>query len=362
MDYRNTAGEQLDTSEWNPAFLTGTAESRQREICAASDLVDLCIDLSAQQQFAGIVGKSRAIREVFVNIRKVAAVETRVLLSGETGTGKELVAQALHHLSPRSDRPFIRVNCGALPADLIESELFGHERGAFTGATQRKTGRFEWADGGTLFLDEIGELPLPLQAKLLRVLEKGEFERLGGDKTIRGDVRIVAATNRELRKEVDGGTFRRDLYYRLNVFPITLPALRKRKEDIPLLTAHFVQYFNKKLKKDIRWITDRSMHALYHHTWPGNVRELENIMERAVVLSDDRVLQVQLPPPTAVPRPFPLKTMEEVERDHILRVLRATDGVVQGPDGAAEILAMHPSTLRSRMRKLDIRKINVFEK
>jgi transcriptional regulator with GAF, ATPase, and Fis domain len=279
------------------------------------------------------------------------------LILGETGTGKELFARAIHNLSTRSTRPLVKVNCAALPAELIESELFGHEKGAFTGAIARKTGRFELADGGTIFLDEIGDLPRKLQAKLLRVLQEGEFERLGSSRTLTVDVRVIAATNRDLAKSIAAGTFREDLYYRLNVFPVTLPSLRERPDDVPLLVRHFVEKYGKKLGRPIDTIPEPVMAALARYAWPGNVRELENIIERAVILSDDATLQLdetlEADRHPALPTTGPA-TLEEAERDHILQVLEATNWRVRGNGGAAEILDINPSTLRSRMKKLGI--------
>ncbi|MBE0595891.1 MAG: sigma 54-interacting transcriptional regulator [Desulfuromonadales bacterium] len=304
-----------------------------------------------------IIGQSHPLKSVLFNIQQIAATDTTVLILGETGTGKELVARAIHAASHRRDRPMVKVNCAALPANLIESELFGHEKGAFTSAQARQIGRFELADRNTLFLDEIGELPLESQAKLLRVLQEGEFERLGSSRTIKVDVRILAATNRNLEEEVRQGRFRQDLWYRLNVFPITAPPLRQRREDIPLLVNLFVSKFSRKMGKKIERIPSAVLRALQHYDWPGNVRELENVIERAVINTGGLSLQLRddlknslAPGMTAGPR----QTLEEVERGHIVQVLEETRGRIEGSQGAALILGINPSTLRSRMRKLGI--------
>jgi formate hydrogenlyase transcriptional activator len=312
-------------------------------------------ELQLDEKFGEIVGQSDAIKYVLFKIAQVAPTEATVLIMGETGTGKELVARALHGASSRKDRPLVKVNCSALAPTLIESELFGHEKGAFTGAVGRKPGRFELANGGTIFLDEIGELPPELQVKLLRVIQESEFERLGGNKTIKVDVRIIAATNRNLKMEVDRGTFREDLWYRLNVYPITTPPLRQRKEDIPLLVQHFVATYGRKFGKSISSVSPRTMDDLQTHTWPGNVRELANVIERAVVHSQGNVLQVvdHFKPASET---APTETLEEVEREYILRTLDNTGWRIEGPHGAAKILGLNPSTLRTRMIKLGIQR------
>jgi transcriptional regulator with GAF, ATPase, and Fis domain len=282
-----------------------------------------------------------------------------VLVTGETGTGKELVARAIHSASSRSHRAFVRVNCAALPATLIESELFGHERGAFTGAEARKQGRFELANGATIFLDEIGELPPESQAKLLRVLQEGEFERLGSSRTLNTDVRIIAATNRDLKAEVERGVFRRDLWYRLNVFPIVVPPLRERGEDIPVLVGHFVKTFAERMGKAIDSLSPAAMKALEDYSWPGNVRELANVIERAVISSKGSTLLLA-EPLVSYPtngRAADLKPLEEMERDYIVRALIETGGRIEGPNGAALLLGLNPSTLRGRMAKLGIRRL-----
>jgi formate hydrogenlyase transcriptional activator len=287
----------------------------------------------------------------------VAPTDATVLLQGETGTGKELIARAVHQQSGRRHRPFVTVNCAAIPSGLLESELFGHERGAFTGAIA-KTGRFELAHQGTLLLDEIAELPLELQPKLLRVLQEQAFERLGGTRTRSVDVRLVAATNRELAPMVDAGKFRADLYYRLNVFPVTIPPLRHRPEDIPPLVRHFVRHYARHLHKHIDMIPAKVLDALTHYHWPGNVRELQNVIERAVILSPGPALHLALDelPQSRPPEGSPVlvRTLEEVERDHILRVLRETNGVIGGPQGAATRLGLRRTTLLYRLEKLGI--------
>ena len=317
-------------------------------------------ELQRDSSFGEIVGESDAIKYVLFKVTQVAPTDTTVLITGETGTGKELIARAIHEASSRKDRPLIKVNCGALTPNLIESELFGHEKGAFTGAAARKPGRFELADGGTIFLDEIGELPLELQVKLLRVIQENEFERLGGTKTIKADVRIIAATNRNLKAEVENGTFREDLWYRLNVYPITVPPLRQRKEDIPLFVEHFVNGYAKKFGKTITSVAPKSLQHLQAHSWPGNVRELANAIERAVIHAKGSVLQlVDRFELTTEEQPFTVKTLGEVERDYIMETLEQTGWRIEGPNGAASILGLNPSTLRTRMLKLGIHRRNI---
>ena len=305
-----------------------------------------------------IIGESAALKEVLRQVEIVAPTDATVLLQGETGTGKELIARAIHRLSARQDHPFVTVNCAAIPSGLLESELFGHERGAFTGAIAQKIGRFELAHQGTLFLDEIGDIPLELQPKLLRVLQEQEFERLGSTRTRRVDVRLVAATHRELAQMVDAGHFRADLYYRLNVFPLTIPPLRQRPEDIPLLVRHFVRHYARLLHKHIDMIPAEALDALMHYDWPGNVRELQNVIERAVILSTGPALRLaldELPQSQPTERlPVPVRTLEEVEREHILKVLRETNGVIGGPQGAAARLGLRRTTLLYRLEKLGI--------
>jgi transcriptional regulator with GAF, ATPase, and Fis domain len=317
-------------------------------------------EIREEYKFENVVGESTALRAVLRKVRKVAAVETTVLLTGETGTGKELIARAIHDGSPRKDRPLIKVNCGAIPRDLVESELFGHEKGSFTGAIQQRIGRFELADKGTLFMDEVGELALETQVKLLRVLQEREFERVGSARPMKVDVRLIAATNRDLPREVAEGRFRADLFYRLNVFPVRIPPLRERPEDIPLLVQHFLAQLQRKLAKPLRSVAPSSLEQMRRYPWPGNVRELQNVMERACVLA--RGPEVELPEalraapagPSSAEAPIP--TLADFERMQIRRALAAARGRVHGQSGAAAMLGVNPSTLRSRMQKLGITK------
>jgi formate hydrogenlyase transcriptional activator len=310
----------------------------------------------AEAQFADVVGASAAIGRVLAKVRMVAGTDSTVLVTGETGTGKELVVGAIHGLSARKDKILVKVNCAALPSGVIESELFGHEKGAFTGALTRRIGRFELANGGTLFLDEVGDLPHDLQAKLLRVLQEGEFERVGGTQTQKVNVRLVAATNRDLASAVGEGRFRADLYYRLNVFPIAIPPLRERVEDIPALVRHFVMIYAAKMGKSVGTITEQVMGKLMAYHWPGNVRELQNVIERAVILSTRGRIELddQLAPPVADTRTKATATLEEIERDHILSVLQQVGWRVSGVRGAANILGLKRTTLEARMSKLRI--------
>jgi transcriptional regulator with GAF, ATPase, and Fis domain len=300
------------------------------------------------------------MRQLYAVLERVASTDVPVLIEGETGTGKELVAEAVHQLGPRKAHPLIKINCAALPPSLAESELFGHEKGAFTGAQAQRKGRFELADGGTLFLDEVGELSQELQAKLLRVLQDGTFQRVGGDRTQRVDVRVIAATNRTLSREVAAGRFREDLWYRLNVFPITVPPLRQRKEDIPVLAQVFVERCCQRLGKPVLELPHSVVQALQAHDWPGNVRELQNAIEQAVLTSDGRALrlaELSLAPSASAPDGSSRAgTLEEVERAHILQVLESASWKLEGQDGAAALLGLKPSTLRSRMAKLGIQR------
>jgi len=308
-----------------------------------------------KHQLDHILGQSDGLKYVLYRAEQVAPQNTTVLILGETGTGKELIAAAIHNMSPRKERPLITVNCAALPGNLIESELFGREKGAFTGADARQVGRFEVADGSTLCLDEIGELPMELQAKLLRVIQYNEFERLGSSHTIKVDVRIVATTNRDLDEEVRQGRFRQDLYYRLNVFPITVPPLRQRKDDIPLMVQSFIERYSRKLGKQITTISKETMKTLQDYPWPGNVRELESIIERAVILCPGPVLQLADKLEITAPvLSLALRTLEETERNQVVKILSETRWRIEGKDGAAAILGIHPSTLRARMHKLGI--------
>jgi formate hydrogenlyase transcriptional activator len=300
--------------------------------------------------FAQIIGKSPALETVLEQVERVATTGATVLVEGETGTGKELIARAIHNLSSRCGRPFIKLNCAAIPLDLLESELFGHERGAFTGAIAQKIGRFELADKGTLFLDEVGDIPPALQPKLLRVLQEQEFERLGGTRTHHVDVRLVAATNRNLAEMVKLGEFRSDLYYRLNVFPLMLPPLRERREDIPALVTHFVEIFGRRLGRQIERIPPETMSALSSYDWPGNIRELQNLIERAVILSDSGVLPNPLPVAISPTPP----TFTDWERSVILNTLEATSWVIGGLNGAAAKLGLKRTTLICKMERLGI--------
>jgi PAS domain S-box-containing protein len=324
-------------------------------------------EIKAHHDFAQIVGQSPALLEVLANVRHVALTDASVLVTGETGTGKELIARAIHFSSRRQDRPLIKVNCAALPGGLVESELFGHEKGAFSGAVAKRLGRFELADGGTIFLDEIGELPREAQAKLLRVLQEREFDRVGGTAPVKVDVRVIAATNRNPFQMVQEKTFREDLYFRLNVFPIHLPPLRERRDDIPLLVQFLVCKFAQRIGKHLEGIAEPTMRRLEEYPWPGNIRELENVLERAVILAAGPVLDIApnlLPMPAvpAIAAPLvsgpaarePRPTLEAVERDYILIVLGQTNWVIAGPHGAAKMLGLHPSTLSHRMKKLGI--------
>jgi formate hydrogenlyase transcriptional activator len=315
------------------------------------------------REFERIVGKSPALEAVLEQIERVAPTDSTVLIQGETGTGKELIAQAIHNVSPRYGRPYVKLNCAAIPFDLLESELFGHERGAFTGAIAQKIGRFELADKGTLFLDEVGDIPLALQPKLLRVLQEQEFERLGSGKTHCVNVRLIAATHRNLTEMVARQQFRSDLYYRLNVFPIVLPPLRERPDDIPLLVSHFVEVFSRRMGKQISSIPEETLDAFTSYSWPGNVRELQNLIERAVIRSDNGVLANPLLPlhanlvganPTNVILVGPNVTFKDSQRTLILRALHASAWVVGGPQGAAARLGLKRTTLISKMKKLGI--------
>jgi len=312
------------------------------------------------RRFEQIIGNSRALESVLEEVEQVAPTDSTVMIQGETGTGKELIARATHNLSGRCGRPFIKLNCAAIPFDLLESELFGHEKGAFTGAIAQKIGRFEMADKGTLFLDEVGDIPPGLQPKLLRVLQEQEFERLGSTRTHQVDVRLVAATNRNLAAMVKRNEFRGDLYYRLNVFPISLPPLRERREDIPALVEHFVEIYSRRMDKQIERIAPETMSALTSHQWPGNIRELQNFIERSVILTSGNILH---PPLASLKNGVEAEslgaiTLEDAERDHIRKTLEQTRWVVAGPKGAAARLGIKRSTLYFRMQKLGISRTN----
>jgi DNA-binding NtrC family response regulator len=362
-------GELLKANEWlskeidehrrSKKSLQGTYEEiKQLKDRLQAENIYLQQEVAREYNFGEIIGHSNALSHVFLRVEQVAPMNATVLLTGETGTGKGVVARAIHSRSARKERPMITVNCTSLPANLIESELFGRERGAFTGANTRQIGRFELADGGTIFLDEIGEMPLELQSKLLRVIQEGEFERLGSPRTINTDVRIIAASNRNLEVEIKNGRFREDLFYRLNVFPIKMPPLRERKEDIPLLVNHFVDKFNKKIGKKINTVSKETLNALQQYHWPGNVRELESVVERAVITSQGNTLQVldrfnSIRNPEE-PAGQEVKSLAELEHDHILQVLQITGWRINGKNGAALLLALNPSTLRARMQKYGI--------
>jgi formate hydrogenlyase transcriptional activator len=318
---------------------------------------------SYERRFEQVIGSSPALESVLEQVERVAPTDSTVLIQGETGTGKELIAHAIHNLSARCGRPFVRLNCAAIPLDLLESELFGHEKGAFTGAIAQKIGRFELADKGTLFLDEIGDIPGALQPKLLRVLQEQEFERLGSARTHQVNVRMVAATNRNLLEMSNRGEFRNDLYYRLNVFPVLLPPLRERREDIPALVSHFAEFYGRRMSRQIEHIPPATMSALTSYEWPGNIRELQNLIERAVILSEDGVLPNPLPagltsgrtasPAAAIASPAPT-TLKDSERVLILRTLESVGWVIGGPKGAASKLGLKRTTLIHKMQKLGI--------
>ncbi|CUS36051.1 Formate hydrogenlyase transcriptional activator (fragment) [Candidatus Nitrospira nitrosa] len=313
-------------------------------------------ELRLEHGFEDIIGDSDALKQVLKQVEVVAPTDSTVLIQGETGTGKELIARAIHRLSGRSERTFVKLNCAAIPTGLLESELFGHERGAFTGAITQKAGRFELADKGTIFLDEVGEIPLELQSKLLRVLQEQEFERLGSTKTVRVNVRLIAATNRDLKTMVEAKQFRGDLYYRLNVFPVTMPPLRDRREDIPTLVRYFTQHYAGRMKKNIQAVPAKTLEILSSYTWPGNVRELENLVERSVILTQGTDLQVPISElqTTNESTVSSMTALEEAERDHILRALQETKWVVGGAAGAAARLGVKRTTLQSKMQKFGI--------
>lgn len=337
--------DELDRARREIRKLKVDAEAESRPVrCEATQL-----------SHGDIIGNSETMRETLAHVEQVAVTDSTVLLLGETGTGKELLAHATHNLSRRRDRAMVTINCAALPPALIEAELFGREKGAYTGALNRQVGRFELADGSTVFLDEVGELPLELQVKLLRVLQEGELERLGSTKTITVDVRVIAATNRNLDDLVRKGEFREDLYYRLNVFPIRVPPLRERYEDVPALVWAFVQEFSERMGKTIERIPKRTMEAFCEHLWPGNVRELRNVIERGMILAKDHILRVSIPASDETNTTRAM-TLAEVERRHIVQVLDRTGWRVRGRGGAAEILDVKPTTLESRMEKLGVRR------
>jgi formate hydrogenlyase transcriptional activator len=362
--FATRAGVELEREQADDKLREALAEVESLKNRLQAENVDLQEEIRTEHKFDEMVGQSPALVVVLQKVERVAETDATVLVTGETGTGKELIARALHSRSARRHRPLVKVNCGAVPASLIESELFGHMKGAFTGAIDRRVGRFELADGGTLFLDEVSELALDTQVKLLRVLQEQEFEPVGSSKTLRVDVRIIAATNRDLAEEVRLGRFRSDLFFRLNVIPLTVPPLRQRPEDIPALVTYFVSRFAKKFGRKIDRVSRETMDLLARYRWPGNVRELQNIVERAVVLATGPVLTVDaellsvgdVAPPAGTTSTHDGKplSMRDAERQHIEAVLQQTKGVIEGPEGAARILNLNPNTLRSRMKKLGI--------
>jgi transcriptional regulator with GAF, ATPase, and Fis domain len=328
-------------------------ELRELKERVEAENVYLRHEIGMSDLHGNIIGQSDIMKAVLVQAEQVAKTDSTVLILGETGTGKELLARAIHRMSERKDRPLVVVNCAAMPAGLVESELFGRERGAYTGAVSKQIGRFEVADKATIFLDEIGELPPEVQAKLLRVLQEGQFERLGSTKSIRVDVRVIVATNRDIEKEVEEGRFRQDLFYRLNVFPITVPPIRDRREDIPLLVSAFCHEFSERMGKNIKSISRRSIEALQKYSWPGNVRELRNVIERAMIQTQGRTLHVEAPSQQTGGK---TRTLAEAERQHIISVLERTGWRVRGHGGAAETLGLKPTTLDARMKKLGIQR------
>src|SRR5438874_13182530 len=348
----SSVANQVAFSVENALAFQEIAELKDKLVAEKVYLQD---EIRTEYNFEEIIGQSSALKRALHEVETVAPTDSAVLVCGETGTGKELIARAIHELRRRRERTFVKLNCAAIPTGLLESELFGHERGAFTGAIAQRVGRFELADGGTLFLDEVGDIPLELQPKLLRVLQEQEFERLGSTRTKRVDVRLVAATNRNLAEMVTAGTFRNDLYFRLNVFPITLPPLRERRDDIPHLVRYFVQKLARSMKKKIESVPADAMEALSRYAWPGNVRELENAIERAVILTSGPVLRVPVTEFRARAISAPReRTLEATERDAIVRALGETHWVLGGPHGAAARLGLKRTTLQSRMRKLGI--------
>jgi len=352
-----TANKQLVVSE--KALEERLQEIEQLKLRLERENVYLQGEIKLLGEHSEVVGQSLAMKKILAQVEQVAQTDSTVLILGETGTGKELLARSIHRMSRRKDRALVTVNCASLPPTLIESELFGRERGAYTGALTKMVGRFEIADGSTLFLDEIGEIPLELQSKLLKVLEEGNFERLGSTKTLHVDVRIIAATNRDIAQEVQAGRFRKDLFYRLNVFPIVIPPLRERPEDIPLMVWAFVKEFQKKMGKEIENISKRAMESLQSYSWPGNVRELRNVLEHAMIVNKDKTLVVQSPKLTSSEKPDPdARNLEDMERRHIVSVLERNGWRVGGRGGAAEVLGLKRTTLYSKMKKLGITRPN----
>jgi len=357
LEFLTLVGNQVAIAVENALAYREIAELKDR---LAQEKVYLEDEIRSELNFEEIVGRSSTLRSVLQEIETVAPTDSTVLIYGETGTGKELIARAIHNLSARVKGSFVKLNCAAIPTGLLESEMFGHEKGAFTGAVAQRIGRFELANRGTVFLDEIGEIPLELQPKLLRVLQEREFERLGSSRTLRTDARLIAATNRDLGAMVEEQKFRADLFYRLNVFPVNVPPLRERQDDIPLLVRHFVQQFARRMSKVVDTIPTETMNALVRYHWPGNIRELQNLVERAVILSTGPILkvplhdlQVQQPAQAAARK---IESLEDAERRHILEALDASNWVISGPNGAAAPLGLKRSTLQARMEKLGIRR------
>ena len=356
--FADRAGVEIERKIANEQLVRALDEVEQLKNRLEAENTYLQDEIKLEHNFEEIISQSARFKKVLGQVEQVAPTDATVLILGESGTGKELLARAIHNISGRKNRPLVKVNCAALPVNLIESELFGHEKGAFTGAVAKKIGRFELADGGTLFLDEVGEIPLELQPKLLRALQEGEIERVGGSSTIKVDVRIIAATNRNLEQEVDDGHFRADLFYRLHVFPIQSIPLRERKEDIGLLVRHFATKFSTKIGRRVDVIPKRVVNALQSYSWPGNIRELENVIERAVILSPTKKLELGdwIPQKRTKNQKMEFQTLEDFEREYILKVLNETTWRVSGQKGAAMVLGMKPTTLESRMKKLGIKR------
>jgi transcriptional regulator with GAF, ATPase, and Fis domain len=350
--------------------LKAQIEAQEKEILGYTQrmaeflVADVELPQGNAKHYTGIIGESKEMHQVYRLLDRIATLETTVLILGETGTGKELIAKAVHEGSSRNTKTMVKVNCAAIPANLIESELFGHEKGSFTGATERRIGKFEQAHNSTIFLDEVGELPLDLQVRLLRVLQEKEIERVGGKTTIPVNVRIISATNRELLEEVEAGKFRRDLFYRLNVFPISLPSLRERKMDIPVLAMHFLQHFARKSKRDVQALSKKALSSLMAYHWPGNVRELEHVMERQVVMSAGPIIKdvaIQAAGQATVSSGYTsVKTIFENERDHIFAVLELCNGKISGANGAAKLLGVPATTLNSKIKRLGLAKKHIF--
>ena len=353
LEFLVQVGKQVAVAVENTLAFQQIVELKEK---LAKEKLYLEEEIRSERHFEEIIGDSPALKRVLAQVEVVAPTDSTVLIQGETGTGKELIARAVHRLSGRRDRTFVKLNCAAIPTGLLESELFGHERGAFTGAIAQKVGRFELAHEGTIFLDEVGEIPLELQSKLLRVLQEQEFERLGSTRTIRVNVRLIAATNRDLANLVEANGFRSDLYYRLNVFPLTLPPLRDRPEDIPTLMRYFAQHYAARMKKTIESISAKTLETLSRYHWPGNIRELENMVERAVILTQGTELQIPLGELKTESRPpvREVSSLHDAEREHILRALRETRWVIGGPTGAAARLGLKRTTLTSKIKKLGI--------